>query len=63
MTRQRKWQLKKVKEGKCSICGKANISFANLCLEHYLYKREYQRAFKKYTRRYYGARSYAFKEI
>ena len=37
VSRQRKWQIKKVKKGLCKICGKGQIKgskqFCELCLE------------------------------
>ena len=33
INRQRKWQLKKVKEGKCMICGKKAVT-KHYCQKH-----------------------------
>ncbi len=43
MTRQRKWQLKKKAEGKCTICGKHSESGKELCVEHIIKRRNYVR--------------------
>ena len=39
MSRQRRWQLKKVAEGKCQICSKPLFS-SSLCEEHTLRGRD-----------------------
>lgn len=40
ISRQRAWQLKKVKEGKCSICGRLNLFKGGVCRKHYKQKVE-----------------------
>jgi hypothetical protein len=39
VSRQRKYQLRRQKEGRCTICGKPKVS-ANFCLEHLIAVRE-----------------------
>ena len=34
LSRQRRWQIKKVKEGKCQICGKPQMNNAFYCEKH-----------------------------
>ena len=34
ITRQRKWQLKKMSEGKCPICGKPVVKKRKMCKKH-----------------------------
>ena len=43
ISRQRKWQLQKQKEGKCIICGE-NAVTSRYCLKHAIIRREQQRA-------------------
>lgn len=57
ISRQRRWQLKKAAEGKCSICGKGEVYRGERCEEHYtahvLHMREHMRqklGCKRYTK-------------
>jgi hypothetical protein len=43
ISRQRKWQLQKQKEGKCIICGVEAVT-SRYCLKHAIIRREQQRA-------------------
>ena len=43
ISRQRKWQLQKQKEGKCIICGEDAVT-SRYCLKHAIIRREQQRA-------------------
>jgi len=45
LSKQRKWQLRKMRAGKCSKCG-APLATAKYCLHHAVQNREYVR--KKY---------------
>jgi hypothetical protein len=46
ISRQRRWQIKQVKQGLCYICG-LGIYKSDLCFDHYIYhalrQREYSR--------------------
>lgn len=42
LSRQRIWQLRRRKEGRCVICGEPAIT-VNYCLKHVIWQREYQR--------------------
>lgn len=44
LSRQRKWQLKKVAEGKCAICAKPLKHYKGLCDEHAVKARKSLRA-------------------
>lgn len=46
ISRQRKWQLKKIKENLCSICGRDVIYLGCYCKRHYKYHIE--SAIKRY---------------
>ena len=43
MSRQRDWQIKKVAEGNCGLCGKKRSDYLSLCNECAQNKREYKR--------------------
>jgi|APCry1669189204_1035204.scaffolds.fasta_scaffold80865_1 hypothetical protein len=43
ISRQRRWQLQKQKEGKCIICGEDAVT-SRYCLKHAIIRREQQRA-------------------
>jgi hypothetical protein len=47
ISKQRKWQLRKFRDGKCQICGDGVIRFGSwLCKAHLLSHRKYERATK-----------------
>ena len=50
ISRQRKWQLRKVKAGRCHICGKP--SSTSLCLIHMHARRAYARKINGNTKFY-----------
>lgn len=43
VSRQRRWQLRKIAQGLCQTCGDAPIIVNSLCAEHALQGREYLR--------------------
>ena len=57
VSRQRKWQLRKVNTNRCMICGQPS-EFKNLCLKHRVAVREAERVHSGRKRRAKGARSY-----
>tara|TARA_Y100000310_G_C20631890_1_gene789102 strand:+ start:1088 stop:1438 length:351 start_codon:yes stop_codon:yes gene_type:complete len=59
ISRQRKWQLKKIKQNKCQICGKSDSSnIKGYCLEHSIKKREQQRILVNSVKRSLNCKSY-----
>jgi hypothetical protein len=65
VSRQRRWQLRKVRSGLCQICGFPAVT-AFHCEQHRraanLVQRERQRSVFGRTKRYLGAESYSYEE-
>jgi hypothetical protein len=57
ISRQRKYQMRKKRDGRCTQCGEPAASGAR-CLKHLILYREQQRKKKRARRRYDGAMSY-----
>ena len=57
LSRQRKYQLRMMQQGRCIICGEPAATAAH-CLIHAIKARERIRAGSKFQRRYFGARTY-----
>jgi hypothetical protein len=57
ISRQRKYQLRQERDGRCSLCGEPALS-ASLCRKHLVRRREVQRKRRGYKRRYTNAFSY-----
>jgi hypothetical protein len=57
ISRQRKWQLRRAKEGRCEKCGEP-AAFGTRCLKHLIQSREKQRKKHRLRHRYKGALSY-----
>jgi hypothetical protein len=57
ISRQRKWQLRKAKAGRCERCG-APAGFGTQCLKHLILARERQRMKHRLQGRYKNALSY-----
>jgi hypothetical protein len=60
ITRQRRWQLRKQRDGRCHDCGAETTSFR--CEAHTIDTRENQRRYQGCKRRNLGAASYGFAE-
>jgi len=43
ISRQRRWQIKKVQEGFCSICGKGKVYKSEKCFDHYIEHKDHHR--------------------
>lgn len=43
ISRQRRWQMKKIGEGRCMICGKPRGMFSDRCDQHHMKKVNEQR--------------------
>jgi len=60
-SRQYQWQLRKLKEGRCIICGsKAETKYH--CLKHAIASRERQRVRQQCKRRYNGSKTYVLEK-
>jgi len=59
ISRQRKYQLRMRRDGRCPICGKPKIR-GRFCLEHWVQNKELIRKRLGCKRRYQGAPSYQF---
>jgi hypothetical protein len=57
ISRQRKFQLRMKRDGRCEICGAA-AKGSSKCHKHLIYSREKRRKVMKCKRRYYGCKSY-----
>lgn len=57
VSRQRKYQLRKLQQKRCIICGEPAVN-ATHCLFHVVKYRERHRAKMNFQRRHFGARSY-----
>src|SRR5438034_11475617 len=57
VSRQRKYQLRMQREGRCTECGEAAVQ-GSRCLKHLVKARERQRKKRGLKRRYYGTLSY-----
>jgi hypothetical protein len=57
ISRQRKYQMRKKRDGRCTQCGAPVLSGAR-CLKHLVLYREQQRKKQRARRRYDGAMSY-----
>ena len=44
VSRQRKWSLRRKRDGLCTICGEPSVT-AMYCLKHSVYARDYQRKY------------------
>ena len=52
VSRQRRWQIKKIKEGLCEICGKKKIYKGDRCLKHYNeHKKRHREPMREYMRK------------
>jgi hypothetical protein len=51
ISRQRKWQLRMERDGRCTECG-APAAGASRCVKHLVYSRERQRRLRGLKRRY-----------
>jgi hypothetical protein len=62
ISRQRRWQINKSKQGLCTICGKRSIVTSNRCevcvIKYRVYQREFHRRYNNSKRRYMNANSY-----
>lgn len=61
ISRQRKYQLRQQRDGRCTICGKPSSSGSSRCLDHLVIARERQRRLKGWKRRYHST-SYKIEE-
>ena len=61
VSKQRKYQLRKQRDGRCLLCGKPTLG-AQLCLKHWVQKREMHRKYCGITKRLKGARSYRLQQ-
>lgn len=54
VSRGRKWQLRKARDGKCMICGEPAVTGnkSKLCLRHLKYHREYYHKYNGYASSY-----------
>lgn len=59
---QRKYALRKIRDGKCKVCGK-KLVMAQLCLVHGIAERERRRATNGHKRRYRRAKTYVLKNF
>ena len=57
ISRQRRYQLRRAREGRCTQCG-APVVKGTRCLKHLVDARERQRRSQGLKRRYYGTLSY-----
>ena len=57
ISRQRKYQLRRERDGRCTQCGKPVVG-GKRCLKHLIQARERQRRTHGLKRRYYGTLSY-----
>ena len=62
ISRQRKYQLRKQREGRCTECGEVAIE-GSRCLKHLVKARERQRKKRGLKRRYYGTLSYKLQAV
>lgn len=59
VSRQRKWQLRKVRDGLCFYCGQPkDPRSAAYCIKHMMLIREYQRLAVGSVKRYESCKSY-----
>jgi hypothetical protein len=61
ISRQRKYQLRKQRDGRCVICGDTAAA-SSLCLKHLIARRENQRLSLGCKRRLEGAKSYRLQQ-
>lgn len=57
ISRQRKYQLRRQRDGKCTECGEPVVE-GSRCLKHLIKARERQRSKRGLRRRYYNTLSY-----
>ena len=62
ISRQRKYQLRKQRDRKCTECGEPAVQ-GSRCLKHLVKARERQRKKRGLKRRYYGTLSYKLQAI
>ena len=62
ISRQRKYQLRQIRDGRCTQCG-APVIEGKRCLKHLIDARERQRKLQGNKRRYYGTLSYKLEAV
>jgi hypothetical protein len=62
ISRQRKYQLRRLRDGRCTQCG-APVIAGKRCLKHLIEARERQRKLQGNKRRYYNTVSYKLESI
>ncbi len=62
ISRQRKYQLRRARDGRCTQCGKPVVE-GKRCLKHLVEARERQRRAQGLKRRYYGTLSYKLQGV
>ncbi|HVV72537.1 MAG TPA: hypothetical protein VHI52_13740 [Verrucomicrobiae bacterium] len=58
ISRQRKYQLRMRRDGRCTECGQPVLGEASRCVRHLVKARERQRSVRGLKRRYWGTMSY-----
>jgi hypothetical protein len=61
ISRQRRYQLRKLRDGKCTQCGRPS-AIGSRCLNHLVKAREHQRKKRGLKRRYKHAMSYQLQQ-